>query len=156
MSCLKPNGFAKAMLSRSFYTYNVPKTGARQIELQDGSKLIFRNPVSKRESLQQSEQDESEEDTILPPKVRTFPKRSVLTPDQISEMRRLREKDPDTWTISQLCKRFNTFPGFVMRVTQCPVDRKNMLDAKRQAEFDDMEVKHKLRAINRIRRKDLW
>eukprot|EP00842_Homolaphlyctis_polyrhiza_P000942 jgi/Hompol1/1849/HPOL_005024-RA len=125
---------------RSFYTFNVP-TDTPRIQLDDGSKLVFLQRL---------------EPAQLPPRVRTFPERAMLSSEQINRMRELRESDPDSWTVLRLAREFNTFPGFVMMVTRCPKERVDFLLEKAQQDFDAISISKKLRAINRLRRKELW
>jgi hypothetical protein len=126
---------------RSFYTFHIPSV--QSVTLDDGSILHTKprmNSITKE----------------LPPRVRTFPPRAKLCNEQIEQIKQLRTSDPDTNTVLQLAKKFNTFPGFIMRITQCPTARKQKLVQQAQEQFEQLSLSKKKRAIDRMRRKALW
>lgn len=112
--------------------------------LDDGSKIFFRKVI-----VAQSESQ-------LPPRLRTYPPRTRMTLLQIEEMKGLRTADPETNTVSVLAKRYNTFPGFVLKHTICPAERKQRLTFNAEKEFELLPLSKKKRAIDRLRRKELW
>ncbi|KND02122.1 uncharacterized protein SPPG_02616 [Spizellomyces punctatus DAOM BR117] len=134
-----------SLLCRSFYTWNIP-TDTPRVVLDDGSTLIHRHAAPVKPS---SEKD-------LPPRLRTYPKRSWLTQQQIEEARTLRQEDPDTWTVQELARKYNSYPGFIMRIAPCPKDRKDMLKKQAETEFENLPLGKKKTRIDRIRRKALW
>ncbi|KAJ3020531.1 hypothetical protein HKX48_000668 [Thoreauomyces humboldtii] len=140
--------FPQCATARTFYSFTTPTTTPR-IVLDDGSTLIHRRQPTTASSGTPSE-------ASLPPRLRTYPKRAILTPAQIAEVKSLRESDPDTWTVVQLARRFNTFPAFVMRVAPCPVERKKMVRESEERRFESLSIGKKKTAIDRLRRKDLW
>ncbi|KAJ3311180.1 NEDD8-activating enzyme E1 regulatory subunit [Blyttiomyces sp. JEL0837] len=124
---------------RSFYTWHIPKAAPRT-KLDDGSVLIdIRKPF-----------DTITKESELPPRLRTYPKRSWLSPEQIAEARQLRTEDPDTWTVQALARKYNTFPGFIMRIADCPPERKEMLQRQRQESFDRLPISKKVTLIDRV------
>ena len=136
--------FMFRQFSRNFYTIN--STLTKKKILQDGS-ILFTQEISN---------DKIKSPTDLPPRVRTFPTRAKLSNTQIEEIIRLRNTDPDTNTVLQLAKKFNTFPGFIMSVTQCPLERKQRLDQEAIENFTALPVSKKKRSIDRLRRKETW
>ncbi|KAI8838231.1 hypothetical protein BJ741DRAFT_601867 [Chytriomyces cf. hyalinus JEL632] len=141
-----------ARTTRSFYTWNVPTDTAR-VTLDDGSILIRRT----KEAL--PTHVEVDPVLALPPRLRSFPKRTPLSPEQVAECIKLRTEDPDTWTVNALCKRYNTYPGRVLELTSRSMkssDRKQMLAAQEQKRFDALPISKKVTIVDRIRRKALW
>ncbi|KAJ3367793.1 hypothetical protein HDU91_001086 [Kappamyces sp. JEL0680] len=133
---------------RSFHTFQgKPSLHAppAPVVLDDGSTLSF---------LKASSQPAKPDD--LPPRVRQFPPRSILSKEQIEEMKTLRQQDPDANTVLQLARRFNTFPGFVLKHTTCPLDRKARLAKDAAIQFDSLPISKKKRSLDRMRRKALW
>ncbi|KAI9363957.1 mitochondrial ribosomal protein subunit L20-domain-containing protein [Zopfochytrium polystomum] len=164
--------------ARSFYTHRIEKP-ANQLRLDDGSILTLRkapSPLAKNivagadadatasavldaltSSNQSSKHTAANAPIVLPPRLRrAYPQRSILTEAQIHECRQLRESDPDTWTVSQLAKRYNTFPGFILSIAPCPAERKAFLREQREREFERLPISKKVTAIDRMRRKMLW
>ena len=130
-------------LCRQFYTSQNAKL-TKKVVLGDGSVLMLRET----QSIQPV--------TELPPRVRTYPNRSTLTQEQIQQVKLLRKTDPDVNTVLQLAKKFNTFPGFIMSITQCPSERKQRLKAEAIEKFNALPVSKKKRSIDRLRRKETW
>ncbi|KAJ3214765.1 hypothetical protein HDU67_001210 [Dinochytrium kinnereticum] len=127
-----------------FYTWHIPKD-TKRIKLDDGSTLIFKRKEAPTPTVE-----------TLPPRLREYPQRSILTKEQIAEARRLRNEDPDTWTIQQLARRYNTFPGFIMRIAPIPEHRRQFLAKQREDEFNRLTISKKMTLIDRMRRKALW
>jgi hypothetical protein len=125
---------------RSFYSVNIPK--GNRITLSDGSKVLI--PVAQ----QLAER--------LPPRVRTYPPRATLTNEQVKEIQLKRQSDPDRFTVLQLAKEYNTFPGFIMRLTRCPQQRKEKLLKEAEDLFERLTLSKKKATIDRLRRKALW
>ncbi|KAI8620136.1 hypothetical protein BC830DRAFT_1164794 [Chytriomyces sp. MP71] len=139
-------------LMRSFYTWNVP-TDTPRVTLDDGSVLISRAKaaVPVASSLPNA--------AALPPRVRSFPARSKMTAEQEEECIRLRTEQPDVWTVSALCKRYNTYPGKVLELTAEAMKnspRKQMLANQEKKRFDSLPISKKVTIIDRYRRKALW
>jgi len=130
---------------RTHYTQNLPVDTPR-LQLDDGSLFILRHSPPKTYSSYDS----------LPPRVRTFPKRTPMTPEQIQEARDLRLKDPETWTVRKLCKKYNTFPGMILKITECPKERKEELMKEKENWWKQLPVSKKKVIIDRQRRKALW
>ncbi|KAI8800602.1 hypothetical protein BJ742DRAFT_780216 [Cladochytrium replicatum] len=81
-------------LSASFYTWSIPKDTPR-IQLEDGSTLIYR----RNEPAGNSETGGVDE-SLLPPRLRkSYPTRAWLSSEQTATMAKLRQEDPDTWTV---------------------------------------------------------
>ena len=136
---------------RSFYT-KVRSLGKPLSILDDGSALYgFAEPTLTRGG-GAPEKDSPE----LPPRVREYPSRSKLSESQINEMKELRLKDPHSNTVSQLCLKFNTFPGFVLKHTKISKERRAKLELQHQKEFEGLQLSKKKRIVDRIRRKELW
>ena len=142
---------AQRLIIRSFYTQK-NNLGSPLITLDDGSKLYsfaqtgFNNVIQNDKSLE----------SLLPPRVRKYPTRSKMTDSEIQEMKELRKKDADTNTVLKLAKRFNTYPGFVLKHTEISLERKKRLESQFEREFEGLSISKKKRLIDRIRRKALW
>ena len=52
--------------------------------------------------------------------------------------------------------RYNTFPGFIMKIAPCPKVRKRMVEKSEALRFENMSISKKVTVIDRIRRKALW
>lgn len=124
-------------LRKNFYT----AAKGKQYQLEDGSRLFLQQKPIVNE---------------LPPRVHTYSPKAKLSPTQIAEIKEKRTNDPDTFTVLQLAKEYNTFPGMIMRIAQCPSERKAKLEAQALKEFESLSLSKKKRAIDRIRRKALW
>ncbi|KAJ3064461.1 hypothetical protein HDU98_012138 [Podochytrium sp. JEL0797] len=141
----------RPLLKRSFYTWNTPKNTPR-VTLDDGSVLISRNPAPL--STQQPATT-----IALPPRIRAYPKRSPMSPQQEQECIQLRRENPDVWTVQTLCRKYNTYPGRILELTADVVKhsaRKQMLASQEQARFDALPISKKVTIVDRIRRKALW
>jgi hypothetical protein len=137
-----PNKLLRLVLTkRNFYTINASKPES-QVKLDDGSTLTF---TKKQQNV-----------STLPPRLKNYPKTSIITKEQITEIKQLRESDPDTNTVDRLAKRYNTFPGFIMRHTQCPKERRERLEQAAELEFNGLTLTKKKTLIDRMRRKALW
>lgn len=134
----------RQVLKRSFYTKHHKLEPI--IKLEDGSRLISK--VFSGETVASEE--------LLPPRVRNYPKRSILSKEQIKEMKDMRRQDPDRFTVLQLAKKFNTFPGFVLKHTQISPERKEKLELEEMVRFENLKLSDKKRMIDRMRRKALW
>ena len=130
---------------RPFHTFKPSSIINRIVNLDDGSIVEFLKP--QRHATLKEE---------LPPRVRTFPTRSILSKENIAEMKRLRQDDPHTNTVLQLAKKFNTFPGFVLKNTKCPLERKVQLEREAARDFEVLPLSKKKRGLDRLRRKALW
>jgi CBS domain containing-hemolysin-like protein len=75
---------------------------------------------------------------------------------QVEEIKLKRHSDPDRFTVLQLAKEYNTFPGFIMRHTQCPPERKEKLLKEAEYSFEKLSLSKKKVIIDRLRRKALW
>lgn len=95
-------------------------------------------------------------ETKLPPRIREYPTRSKLSDSQIQEIKELRQKDPETNTVLQLSKKFNTFPGFVLKHTKISNERREALALQHEREFEGMSLSKKKRLVDKVRRKSLW
>lgn len=139
---------------RTFYTYHGDKESSFKLvaTLDDGSTL-FRLTPTPAQSIETAKPHSLES---LPPRVRTFPPRTKLSLEQIDEMKILRSSDPDINTVLQLARKFNTYPGFVLKHTSCPPERKQRLISQETIAFEALSLSKKKRALDRIRRKDLW
>lgn len=124
--------------------------------LGDGSTLYKLSAVAATTSLVEASNSSSLSETNLPPRVREYPARSKLSDSQIQEMKELRLNDPDTNTVLQLAKRFNTFPGFVLKHTKISNERRETLILQHEREFEGMSLSNKKRLVDKIRRKQLW
>jgi hypothetical protein len=129
--------------ARHFYTAK-PSTFTRKVVLEDGSCLFLNQPQPQQSILK------------LPPRVHTYPTRSILTQEQIKEIQLLRKLDPDVNTVLQLSKKYNVFPGFIMSITKCPLERRQRLDMEMVEKFNALDVSKKKKSIDRLRRKDTW
>ncbi|KAJ3276564.1 30S ribosomal protein S11, chloroplastic [Terramyces sp. JEL0728] len=136
----------RTIIKRTFYSFNLPKE-TKTLKLDDGSTLLYRM----KETVKQ-EYDESK----LPPRVHSYPQRDRLTPEQIREIQKLRAEDPDTNTVLQLSKKYNTFPAFILKITECPPERKKKLKLQQNIEFENLPDSRKKTLIDRMRRKALW
>ncbi|KAI8906416.1 mitochondrial ribosomal protein subunit L20-domain-containing protein [Gorgonomyces haynaldii] len=134
---------------RTFYTHAVPHNTQR-ILLEDGSQMIARNAAVKLEGYETPQTNE------LPPLLKKQQKFSKLDAAEIEEMKQLRAKDGDRWTVLQLAKKFNCDPYFVLTTTRCPKERKQRLLDQSIEDFNALPLSKKKRAVDRIRRKDLW
>ncbi|KAJ3324054.1 hypothetical protein HDV06_000595 [Boothiomyces sp. JEL0866] len=130
----------RTIVRRSFYSFNLPKD-TKALKLDDGSTLIYRI----KESVKQ-EFDESK----LPPRVHNYPKRDKLTAEQIKEIQRLRAEDPDTNTVLQLSKKYNTFPAFILKHTECPPERKQKLKLQETLTFETLSATRKKTLIDHL------
>jgi Mitochondrial ribosomal protein subunit L20 len=126
---------------RTFYTQNIPSTTPRTL-LDDGSVLIAKHSPATP--------------STLPPLIRTHTARSNLSSEEIKEIRTLRQTDGDTWTVLNLARKFDTSPGLIMQVSKCPAERKEMLKEQAMEAFSRLSIGKKKRAIDRVRRKELW
>ncbi|KAJ3276549.1 30S ribosomal protein S11, chloroplastic [Terramyces sp. JEL0728] len=135
----------RTIIKRTFYSFNLPKE-TKTLKLDDGSTLLYRM----KETVKQ-EYDESK----LPPRVHSYPQRDRLTPEQIREIQKLRAEDPDTNTVLQLSKKYNTFPAFILKITECPPERKKKLKLQQNIEFENLPDSRKKTLIDRMRRKAL-
>jgi hypothetical protein len=129
------------LLSRNFYTFT-PTIPKPDFKLEDGT-CIF---IKKKPQISEN----------LPPRLREYPPRAKLSAEQIKEIQSKRQSDPDRFTVSQLAKEYNSFPGFIMRITQCPPERKAKLESKANEEFASFSISKKKAIIDRLRRKALW
>ncbi|KAI8838405.1 hypothetical protein BC829DRAFT_447409 [Chytridium lagenaria] len=91
-----------------------------------------------------------------PPRLREHPKRSIMSKEQIEEARRLRTEDPDTWTVQQLARKYNTFPAFILRIAPMPQQRREFLERQKEDSFNKLSISKKQTLIDRMRRKALW
>jgi hypothetical protein len=64
--------------------------------------------------------------------------------------------DPDRWTVKTLVRKYDTFPGLVLKHTQCPKERKDRLQQQAEEEFALLPIAKKKTLIDRLRRKALW
>ncbi|KAJ3109506.1 hypothetical protein HDU97_005163 [Phlyctochytrium planicorne] len=129
---------------RSFYTWYTPKD-TKRVRLDDGSTLIYKHketPVPTPET--------------LPPRLREYRQRSILTKEQIAEARALRTEDPDRWTVQELARKYDTFPAFIMKIAPIPESRKQYLKRKQEDDFNKLSISKKQTIIDRLRRKSLW
>lgn len=144
------------ILTRSFYTQR-NNLGKLIIKLNDGSSLYSFSEISKiGTNVSSDTQFHKSLESHLPPRVRNYPTRSKLSDIEIQEMKDLRKTDPDGNTVMQLAKRFNTYPGFVLKHTEISVERKKKLEFQFEREFEGLSISKKKRLIDRIRRKALW
>ena len=145
------------ILRRSFYTQR-GNLGKPIAVLEDGSTL-YKLPAVATTSIVEantSGNSSSLSETNLPPRVREYPARSKLSDSQIQEMKELRLNDPDSNTVLQLAKRFNPFPGFVLKHTKISNKRRETLILQHEREFVGMSLSNKKRLVDKIRRKQLW
>ncbi|KAJ3411946.1 NEDD8-activating enzyme E1 regulatory subunit [Chytridiales sp. JEL 0842] len=140
-------GILRRLGQRSFYTWHLPKDSKR-CKLDDGSLFIHRKLPNST--------DQVSTESSLPPRLRSYPQRSKLTESQIQEARMLRQQDPDTWTVSELAKKYNTFPGFIMSIAPCPKGRKAYIEQQKREQFESLPLSKKVTMIDRARRKALW
>ncbi|TPX55314.1 hypothetical protein PhCBS80983_g05408 [Powellomyces hirtus] len=160
-----PSSISASLLTRlarrTFYTWNIPTTTPRVI-LSDGSTLIHRhnnynsNNNKTPASSSTSTTATSDLEARLPPRLRPYRPRSVLTAEQIAELKSLRSEDPDTWTVVQLARKFDVAPTFVMRVAPPPKERVEVVKALERKRFEGLSIGKKMRAVDRIRRKATW
>jgi Mitochondrial ribosomal protein subunit L20 len=70
-------------------------------------------------------------ETRLPPEMES-PKMGKyhLTPEDVAEIRRLRDDDPVTWSINNLAKKFQCAPVFIATVARTPRDHKATMEAR--------------------------
>ncbi|ORY36172.1 hypothetical protein BCR33DRAFT_722273 [Rhizoclosmatium globosum] len=141
--------------TRSFYTWNTPKNTPR-VTLDDGSVLISRQPLPISATASTSA---SAQTIALPPRLRSYPKRSPMSPEQEAECRKLRAENPDVWTVQTLCRKYNTYPGRILELTAADArnsSRNQMLAKQEQARFENLPISKKVTIVDRIRRKALW
>ncbi|KAI8914016.1 mitochondrial ribosomal protein subunit L20-domain-containing protein [Powellomyces hirtus] len=168
-----PSSISASLLTRlarrTFYTWNIPTTTPRVI-LSDGSTLIHRhNNVNSNNNSNNNKNNNktptssststtatSDLEARLPPRLRPYRPRSVLTAEQIAELKSLRTEDPDTWTVVQLARKFDVAPTFVMRVAPPPKERVEVVKALERKRFEGLSIGKKMRAVDRIRRKATW
>ncbi|KAJ3030521.1 hypothetical protein HDV00_008860 [Rhizophlyctis rosea] len=131
---------------RTFYTYKIP-INAPRVELDDGSILIHK---PKPQTLLSDE-------ALLPPLLYDWAEpHKRLTREQITEARRLREEDPDRWTVSELAQRYEIPPKVMKHWVTTPKERREFLQHKEQQKFDRSSTMKKVFLIERERRKSLW
>lgn len=131
---------------RTFYTYKVP-TDTPRTELDDGSILIHKKKPEVKIT----------DEAFLPPKLHDWNfKPPRLTKEQIAEARRLREEDPDRWTIPELAKQFGTVSQILRLFVGTPKERAEFVNRKHQERFDRLPYKRKIALVDRQRRKHLW
>ena len=153
-----PSTTATTTFTRSFYTWNIPKDTPRS-KLDDGSTLIHRRHnlspnVSTANTLDSAASSSlTFDESKLPPRLRSWPDRSILSKDQIMEARNLRNSNPDVWTVSKLAKRYNTFPAFILKIAPFPPERKRLLQSLEEDTFNKLSISKKVTMIDRLRRK---
>lgn len=102
--------------------------------------------------------DEASQDASpLPPPVRKpYQKSYHLTEEDIAEIRRLRRKDPDTWTRNELAKKFKCSSLFVGMVCQATKERL----AKQADALEAIKArwgrKRQMAREDRVKRRELW
>lgn len=117
--------------------------------LEDGSILqAIKNPNSFNHSLNES---------LLPPLSRpnkSFDSnpRSILSLDQIEEMKNLRNSNPKIWTISALMKKFNVTRFFVSRLAPLNKEWKDKLNQEELLNLALLGEKYRQRRILRLKR----
>ena len=121
---------------RLFYTANLPKHTPR-ITLSDGSVLISKHEVPVQRTL-----------ANLPPRIHNS-KAAPLNVDQIKEIRQLRAKDADSWTVSALARRFNTSPVNILAISRTSAERVDLLAKKEALAFDAAPLRQKVKYVNR-------
>ncbi|KAI9016955.1 mitochondrial ribosomal protein subunit L20-domain-containing protein [Gaertneriomyces semiglobifer] len=134
--------------TRSFYSFNTP-TDTPRIQLDDGSKLIFRraeNQAAKKTT----------ESARLPPLLKKLQPTVTLTPEKEDKIRTLRTEDPDTWTVQQLARKFNVHATTIMRIVKCPQDRREMLKQEQDRQWEALAPGQKKVKIDRMMRKAMW
>ncbi|KAI8815926.1 mitochondrial ribosomal protein subunit L20-domain-containing protein [Fimicolochytrium jonesii] len=137
---------------RTFYSWNVPADTPRTT-LDDGSVLIQRHHKAPAPQVLPASTLNNLPPALRPP----HPASSTeITAAQLAELQKLRREDPDTWTVTQLARKFNVPPALVMREAKCPPARKRMIVATERERFERMSIARKVRAVDRIRRKALW
>ncbi|KAJ3189548.1 hypothetical protein HK101_008914 [Irineochytrium annulatum] len=160
-------------LSRSFYTFHIPADAKRE-RLDDGSTFItlHPNPVAGPNPLLTHKPASSislpqlpvsanrAPATIadLPPPVRKQREvpYHVMTEAEINEARELRERDPDTWTVSQLARRYDVHDTTILALTRMPAERREWLERQEAERFERLTTARKIRLIDRVRRKAMW
>ncbi|CAG8586143.1 12023_t:CDS:2 [Racocetra fulgida] len=105
--------------------------------LDDGSKFISRVPLVKPTVAM-----DKLPPPLKPPKENNHHK---LTEDEINEMRELRLSDPEKWT-----------PLFVGQAAPLSKDRKEILEARKVAQFNKMGWKKRFVRNERARRRANW
>ncbi|KAJ1849615.1 hypothetical protein LPJ70_000360 [Coemansia sp. RSA 2708] len=116
--------------------------------LEDGSIFVSRVP---KELPTLSEAD-------LPPLVRK-PKSAEatpLTPELQHALTKLRNEDPAHWTVSRLAKKFDVPRPAVLMLAPCPEWRRQEIQSKADAEWEQLGYKKRLIRINRLRRRLQW
>jgi len=74
------------------------------------------------------------------------PRYARLSAEQIEEVRKLKQQDPNKWTQRTLAKTFNANPAFVARIAPAPPERKEVVKEQQQIEelkrvFGDLEAR---------------
>lgn len=109
---------------------------------------------------EKSEEGFDPNDPRLPPAVhKPYKKRYHLLPEQIAEIRRLRQEDDSKWTRKRLAERFQCTQFFVAMVVHASEGRKKML--REQLESWEEWARRKNPAILKIqaerrKRRELW
>jgi hypothetical protein len=92
----------------------------------------------------------------LPPPVRApYEKKYHLTEKEISEIRRLRSEDPDTWTRVRLAEKFGCSQFFVGMIAKNE-EKAARVEAAHQDSRDRWGNRRRTAKEDRARRKELW
>ncbi|KAJ9088700.1 hypothetical protein DSO57_1020610 [Entomophthora muscae] len=117
--------------------------------LEDGSKFISRVPETPvKVSVDQ-----------LPPPIRpirVMPPITILSPEQIDEIKRLRLEEPRKWTVSAISKKYNVTCRFVHQYTSPPEEIRLEREKEQDLKWESMGFKRQLIHINRLRRRANW
>ncbi|CAG8507705.1 10824_t:CDS:1 [Cetraspora pellucida] len=116
--------------------------------LDDGSKFVSRVPLAKPTIAM-----DKLPPPLKPPKQNNHRK---LTEDEINEMRELRLSNPEKWTCNELAKKFQCSPLFVGQAAPLSKDRREILEARKVAQFNKMGWKKRFIRSERARRRANW
>ncbi|KXS09706.1 hypothetical protein M427DRAFT_63610 [Gonapodya prolifera JEL478] len=133
------------------YSRDIPADTPR-VTLPDGSLFIHRkHPV-------EPITDFSQLPPALPSRWRKYDASVVLTGDQVAEMRRLRQSDPDTWTVGALSKKFGVPPPKVLALAPLPPgsERRTKVENERDRQFINSTFHRQVAILDRIRKKERW
>ena len=83
-------------------------------------------------------------------------KKYHLTPKEIEQIRKLRAKDPWTWTRKKLAEKFDCSQFFVGMVAEVPREKKVVEEKKLEEVKDRWGRRRRYAREDRGRRRELW
>ncbi|RHZ45567.1 hypothetical protein Glove_669g4 [Diversispora epigaea] len=94
----------------------------------------------------------------LPPPLRPIKeqRKRKHTKEQIEEMKRLRASDPAKYSLSVLSKMFDCPSHIIAQFAPLPLERKAILEARKEYLYSKMGWKKRIIRAERIRRRALW